>query len=244
MGALGHYIEEGGIATTAISLIREHTEAIKPPRALWVPFDLGRPFAVPHDPAFQRRVLLAVLRLLEAPSGPVLEEFPEEAPHTPADAMEGVACPVSFGGGTPVEGDLGAALAREIEEIAPWYDLARQRRGRTTVGASGIPVEQAARIVGSFLEGTAGERINDLSAGETLKLAYEDIRAYYFEAAGARPGGAQANEILRWFWFKTTAGRAFAQLQKVCLASRDESAKLFASRSLVPNVIQRELPKS
>jgi hypothetical protein len=29
----------------------------------------------------------------------------------------------------------------------------------------------------------------------------------------------------------------------VCLASRDESAKLFASRSLVPNVIQRELPK-
>jgi hypothetical protein len=82
VGALGHFIEEGGIATTAISLIREHTEAIKPPRALWVPFDLGRPFAVPHDAAFQRRVLLAVLQLLEAPSGPVLADYPEPAPPT------------------------------------------------------------------------------------------------------------------------------------------------------------------
>lgn len=242
MGALGHFIEEGGIATTAISLIREHTEAIKPPRALWVPFDLGRPFAVPHDAAFQRRVLLAVLRLLEAPSGPVLADYPEPAPHTAVDEMEGVACPVTFGGAAAPD-DPGAALAREIEEIGPWYDLARERRGRTTVGISGLSVEDAARIVDSHLKGNSEARINGLSVGETLKLAYEDIRAYYFEAAGARPGGAQAHEILRWFWFKTAAGRAFAQLQKVCLASRDESAKLFASRSLVPNVIQRELPK-
>jgi hypothetical protein len=242
VGALGHYLEEGGIATTGISLIREHTEAIKPPRALWVPFDLGRPFAVPHDAVFQRRVLLAVLRLLETPSGPVLVDYPEQAPHTEADETEGVACPVSFGSAAEPD-DLGAALAREIEEIAPWYDLARQRRGRTTVGASGVSVEEAARVVGSCLNGKASEKINGLSMGESLKLAYEDIRAYYFEAAGARPGGAQAREILRWFWFKTAAGRAFVQLQKVCLASRDESAKLFASRSLVPNVIQRELPK-
>lgn len=197
---------------------------------------------MPHDPAFQQRVLVAVLRLLEAPSGPILADFPEEAPHTAADVMEGVACPVTFGGRAD-ESDLGAALVREIEEIAPWYDLARQRRGRTTVGASGVSVEEAALIVGSYLNGKDGGRLGDLSAGETLKLAYEDIRAYYFEAAGARPGGAQASEILRWFWFKTAAGRAFARLQKVCLASRDESAKLFASRSLVPNVIQRELPK-
>jgi len=207
-----------------------------------VPFPLGRPFAVPHDAAFQKRVLLAVLQLLEAPSGPVLVDFPDEAPHTAVDEMEGVACPVNFGKEETPD-DPGAALAREIEEIAPWYDLARQRRGRTTVGASGVSVEDCARIVGSYLNGKTGRNINGLSAGETLKLAYEDIRAYYFEAAGARPGGAQATEILRWFWFKTAAGRAFAQLQKVCLASRDESAKLFAGRSLVPNAIQRELPK-
>lgn len=197
---------------------------------------------MPNDAAFQRRVLLALLRLLEAPSGPVLADYPEDAPRTATDEMEGVACPVTFGN-TGGSDDPGAALARELEEIAPWYDLARERRGRTTVGASGVPVEDCARIVGSYLNGRSGRNIGGLSAGETLKLAYEDIRAYYFEAAGARPGGAQPNEILRWFWFRTAAGRAFVQLQKVCLASRDESAKLFATRSLVPNVIQRELPK-
>jgi len=215
---------------------------MRPPRALWVPFALGRPFAVPHDAAFQRRVLLALLWLLEAPSGPVLADFPQDAPRTAADEVEGVACPVTFGSSAGSD-DPGAALVREIEEIAPWYDLARERRGRTTVGASGVAVEDCARIVGSHLNGKSGTSINGLSTGETLKLAYEDIRAYYFEAAGARPGGAQPTEILRWFWFRTAAGRAFVQLQKVCLASRDESAKLFASRSLVPNVIQRELLK-
>ena len=52
MGALGHYLEEESIATTQISLIREHTEAISPPRAMWVPFIMGRPFSVPNDPEF------------------------------------------------------------------------------------------------------------------------------------------------------------------------------------------------
>ena len=60
--------------------MREHTEAIHPPRALWVPFILGRPFGVPGDSAFQRRVLVAALRLLEAPAGPVLADYPEDAP--------------------------------------------------------------------------------------------------------------------------------------------------------------------
>jgi len=61
-------------------LIRLHSEKIKPPRALWVPFELGRPLGIPNDPAFQRRILLATLQLFEAPSGPVLEDYPEDAP--------------------------------------------------------------------------------------------------------------------------------------------------------------------
>ena len=61
MGALGHYIEREGIPTAQISLIREQTAAIKPPRALWVPFMLGRPFGAPNDPDFQRRVLRHLL---------------------------------------------------------------------------------------------------------------------------------------------------------------------------------------
>jgi hypothetical protein len=55
VGGLAHFIEREGIPTTQISLIRIHTEQIKPPRALSVPFELGRPFGAPNEPAFQRR---------------------------------------------------------------------------------------------------------------------------------------------------------------------------------------------
>ena len=68
MGALAHYLEAEGVPTTQVSLIREHTETINPPRALWVPFELGRPLGAPEDPGLQRRVLMAALNLLEAQS--------------------------------------------------------------------------------------------------------------------------------------------------------------------------------
>ena len=82
MSALGYFLEQEGIATVSISLIREHTAAMNPPRALWVPFMLGRPLGVPNDAAFQRKVALSALQLLERDSGPVLEDFPDDAPYT------------------------------------------------------------------------------------------------------------------------------------------------------------------
>ena len=71
MSALEHYLEEEGIATVAIALIRPKAERTKPPRALWVPFELGRPLGPPSDAAFQRGVLLAALHMLVEGGGPV-----------------------------------------------------------------------------------------------------------------------------------------------------------------------------
>ena len=71
MSALEHYLEEEGIATVAIALIRPKAERTKPPRALWVPFELGRRLGPPSDAAFQRRVLLAALHMLVEGGGPV-----------------------------------------------------------------------------------------------------------------------------------------------------------------------------
>ena len=76
MGALAHHIETEGVATAQISLIREHTEQIRPPRALWVPFELGRPFGPPNHPEFQTDVLRTVLDLFKKEAGPVLEDYP------------------------------------------------------------------------------------------------------------------------------------------------------------------------
>jgi hypothetical protein len=53
VGALGHYLEAEGVPTTSISLVREHTEVIRPPRALWVTFELARPLGAPDDAALQ-----------------------------------------------------------------------------------------------------------------------------------------------------------------------------------------------
>ena len=52
MGGLAIYFEEEGLATTQISLIRIHTERTRPPRALWVPYELGRPIGVPKTGIF------------------------------------------------------------------------------------------------------------------------------------------------------------------------------------------------
>ena len=149
MGALGHYLEEEGIATTQISLVREHTAALAPPRALWVPFMLGRPFGVPNDAAFQRRVLVSVLRLLECDNGPVLEDFREDAPHTDlGDPAEGMTCPVSFPQKSS-QGTLGDRLIAEVAQLHAWHELAVRHRGRTTLGVTGLSPGEIAEFLGT-----------------------------------------------------------------------------------------------
>ena len=238
MGALGQYIESEGVATTQVSLIREHTAAIQPPRALWVPFILGRPFGVPNDAAFQERVLLAALRLLEAPSGPVLVDYPEDAPLTADDDAAGEVCPVRFAPSTEDEG-AGAVFLREVDELLPWYELAHARRGRTAVGLSGLPVFEAAHRIAAFVHEGATPSLDGLNAGETLKLLTEDLRAYYYEAAAAQPGALDASAIQRWFWDDTAAGRVFLDLHDRCAASGDRSLQRLCATSIVPRAVMR-----
>lgn len=240
MGALGHTLEEEGLATTQISLVREHTAAIAPPRALWVPFILGRPFGVPGDAAFQRRVLLAALRLLEAPAGPVLEDYPEEAPQVAAEETEGFACPVNFAAAAPA--DDAAALQQEIAELRTWHELARERRGRTTAALSGLAPEDAARYLAGFIDRPDMPSYRaDLSGGLALRLACEDLKAYYLEAVSAQPGGRAALEAQEWFWRETAAGRVLLKLRGACRASADPTVREFADKNLIPRAIQHTL---
>ncbi len=198
---------------------------------------LGRPFGVPNDAAFQGRVLLAALKLLEAPSGPVLADYPEDAPESAADAG-GVACPVSFA--KDAADDLGAAFVREVEELQPWHDRARERRGRSMVGLSRLAAVDAAQVLARFLRDNAVDCIDGLSTGETIKLVCEDLRTYYYEAAAARPGIPDASAVQRWFWHDTAGGRAFLALHKQCLGSADASLQKLCATSLVPRAVLQE----
>ena len=51
MSGLAKFLEDEGLATTLIALVREQAADVAPPRALWVPFELGRPFGAPDDGA-------------------------------------------------------------------------------------------------------------------------------------------------------------------------------------------------
>jgi hypothetical protein len=241
VGALGHFIEREGVPTAQISLIREQTAAIKPPRALWVPFMLGRPFGAPNVPDFQRKVLRALLALFERSAGPVLENFPEDAP---ADATGGTpfACPVSFACEEAVSDDPVTVMRREIAQLAPWYELASKRRGRTTVGVSGLTMEQAASFAASFTGDTpAPVYAPGLSAGIALKRACDDLKAYHYEAVAAQPGNLSPKEIDRWFWFETATAKVFLAIQQACLRSDDKSLQPLGKLSLVPRAIGHAL---
>ena len=211
--------------------------AINPPRALWVSFMLGRPFGVPNDAAFQARVLTAALRLLEAPSGPVLADYPEDAPASD-DEAQGVACPVSFA--QAADSSPQAALVREVEELQPWHDRARERRGHSMVGLSKLSPVAAAQALAQFLRDQTITSIDGLNTGETVKLVCEDLRTYYYEAAAARPGTPNADAIQNWFWRDTACGQAFLALYKICVASSDASLQKLQATSLVPRGVLLE----
>jgi len=244
VGTLGHYLEREGVPTAQISLIREQTAAIRPPRALWVPFMLGRPFGAPNEPDFQRRVLRALLSLFERVSGPVLEDFPEDAPAADAP-VGGFACPVSFAAASVKQGDLVEAMRREIAQLAPWYDLAVRRRGRTTVGISGMKVEDAASHAASYLDGAPRPpAIPGLSAGVALKRACDDVKAFHYEAAAAQPGNLSPKAIDNWFWRETAAAKVFLAIQQICLKSSDESLQPLGKLSLVPRAVSHGLAEA
>jgi hypothetical protein len=69
-------IEKGGIPTVCLSLLREVSEKVKPPRTLFVPFPMGYPLGRPRDAGIQLAVIRAALKLL-AESGPlpILSDF-------------------------------------------------------------------------------------------------------------------------------------------------------------------------
>lgn len=72
-------LEREGITTVSISLLREVVSALRPPRALWVPFPMGYPMGKPNDAALQHRVLAAALALLSRNDVPVLADFPADS---------------------------------------------------------------------------------------------------------------------------------------------------------------------
>lgn len=226
MSALSYFLEDEGIATTGISLVREHTEQMQPPRSLWVPFPLGRPLGVPNDPAFQHSVIAAAWQLLDREQGPVLEDFETDAPSS-AEPEQNWVCPVSFVSSEVTGDSVRDRVAEEIKELAPWYAVSVEQRGRTSVGASKLDTTEALALVVSALE------TEELDV-QQFKYASEDLKAYYLEAMASSPG-ADIN-INAWLWQST----ALAELYREIAATRANSDNDALASLMASGFIPRE----
>jgi hypothetical protein len=243
VSALAHYLEAEGVPAVAISLIRLHTEKVRPPRALWVPFELGRPLGAPRDRPFQTRLIGAALGLLQAASGPVLlEDFAEDDP-TAADVPDWHP-PFHLTAGAP-ELDDAAALARalrqEVSAIAPFHERFVASSGRTTIGLSGLTIgECAARLaasVGGALPASDDPAVNPAQA---LRWAIDDLKAHYLEAMSADGAMPSSRQMQVWFWDNTLAARLIIALRRQLLASADKRSQAIGRMNIVPGAqVQR-----
>ncbi|MGH9102491.1 MAG: hypothetical protein ACRDYD_05840, partial [Acidimicrobiales bacterium] len=197
-----------------ISLVRSFAERMAPPRVLHCDFPLGRPLGRPADPAFQRRVLLRALGLLERPAGPVLEDFGERI----TDAAEQpLSCPVP----PPVVAGRPEAVEETLAYRAA-YDRHLARTGRTLVGRV-MGADGVAGAVACLVGMADGRPAGDPALPGTLADVAMDVRAYFEEAAlelsGHVPAARSADS---WFFGSTVTGRLLRSL-RASLAERGEA---------------------
>ena len=65
VGLIQAEIERIGIATVSVSLLKEVTSVIQPPRSLFVPFKMGYPLGLPNDLELQHEIIRQALNILE-----------------------------------------------------------------------------------------------------------------------------------------------------------------------------------
>jgi len=243
VSALAYYLEDEGIATTLISLLRLHTEKVEPPRALWVPFELGRPLGRPNDPDMQTTVLKAALTLLESKDGPVVLQDFEHAPET--DPMEGWQSPVKTARADIDFSDAVAvksALDVEIATVMPWHDGAAASSGRSVFGVSRMSPEQISQHLTSYLTETPDESPDDeFSSRMALRFGSDDLKVYYLEAAMAEMEKPSSAQLVGWFWRETVAGQLLITLRENALKGDDDKLKVVCGNFMVPGAKVAEL---
>lgn len=219
---LARVLEEAGLSTTTVVLIKEHAMRVKPPRALFVPFPFGFALGNPEDAPFQHKVLAASLALLNADSTPVLAEFPEDGK-----------APVRFLQASVARADVTQEVdtdpADELTAMRAYYERwLEDQDGRTMVGLTDIPQRRwrgLVKYMQAFADGqdtTYEDMPADLPAPRFLRLAADDLKAFYFEGRLCQRPDHQNNDLQKWFWTETAAGSLLTKVAERLNASGDE----------------------
>ena len=232
---LAQYFEAEGFSTVLVGFVREHMEALTPPRALWLDFPMGRPLGKPDDPDFQKKIIRTAFSLLDCKSGPQLVDFSESI--AVRDGRMGYALPVDLVLTKDDIGDVDELLTEVQEEIAAIandYETACADRGRTTVGASEVALADLAPYIATFVK---GDKPSSPRKGvppiPLLKLVVEDLTAYYTETRTHRDNIDDIELLGRWFWEETKAGQLILWLEAVSLESEDRVLRQIVDMSLI-----------
>ena len=217
------------MATASISLVREQTERVSPPRALWVPFPLGRPVGVPGDAEFQLDVIRASLGMLATATEPTIDDYPHDAPEA---GPEQWACPLNLG--APADDSLGGRLRAEVGRLKPWAAETRRRRGRTTFGLSGAGADQLDVVVEALVAVAETGDLTTTPEGEVewshempflLRHLADDLRSHYHEAIASQPGDTPPNHdaLNAWIFGETVFGELLLEIGDHLTAAADDN---------------------
>lgn len=235
MSALAYFLEDEGLPTVAVSVIRLQSERLGNPRSLWVPFELGRPLGTPNDAVFQKRVISSALQLLEVPTGPVLlVDYPHEDPstadrndwHPPFNFAETIPNPSN-------SAQFAAALEAEMQTLAPLHRAFVAANRRTMVGESGMDLDGCRQFLVSYLADPATTAAaNPIT---WVPWVVDDLRYYYLEAMiSAHPVIPSSRQLESWFWDRTVLARGLLALRSRLIADSDTMTRFVGERALLP----------
>ncbi len=224
---LQRVLEAAGLATVSVSQVREHTQKIRPPRAVFVPFPLGMPLGAPDDAEQQHRVLATALETFRTPSGPVLVDVPDSEWEEPAAGAAIQASSVDVAA-TVLDVATEAFTMRRAHE--QWV----ARKGRTSVGVSGVDPKRFRGVV-RFLEAYAAggdadmrERPEDIALPVFVRRCVDDIKAMYMEGRLVERPDESADDRARWLWGETALGDLLRAVRDRIEASDSEKGKEMA----------------
>ena len=227
-------LESRGVPCVAIGAVRVQMEKTQPPRGLFVPFQLGRPLGEPENVAFQQRVLLQALGLLDRTDGPViLEDFPDDPPGW-LDT-HGWVPPSLPDFGTPADpASWRVGFTAELDALQPVWERARARFGRSTVGLSRVARTEWPALAAAFVNGELPIVAGHDTAALALRFLCDDIKAFYGEAGQADGPAPASRQLDAWFWRGTLAGRLLVALRTAAMASGNNAMKTVGGRFFVP----------
>ena len=235
MCGLAQIFESQGFSTVLIGFVKEHMEVIKPPRALWLNFPMGRPLGKPNDPEFQKKVIRVAFELLQKSPAPVLEDFPEIIPVK--EGRMSYALPVNLVYKVNQLGDIDKLtdeVNKELSNLMPDYLKAIDNNGRTAAGASEMEISDFVPYISEFAKGNKPKSPRKgLPAIPLLKLVVEDLNAVYTETRIYKDKIDDLEMLGKWFWQETYAGKLLLAIEAVSLESDDQVLRQIASMSLL-----------